>query len=122
MPCDEAGEAADVGDECPGGRAFDRALEILGEAPAASEPGEGALDHPAPRQDDEALGGLGAFDDFQGPSAQRSQGKRWRIALTRSTAPSRSWMSAACTSTKSIRPSVSVTIWRLRPLSFLPAS
>ena len=29
-------------------------LEVLGEPPVASEPGEGALDHPAARQDDEA--------------------------------------------------------------------
>ena len=141
VSCNEAGEAADVGDECPGGRAFDGALEVLGEAAAAAEPGEGALDHPTPRQDDEALGGRGTLDDLERPSAQPCQrrrqlvagvaaigeqvaqpGKRWRIALTRSTAPSRSWMSAACTSTKSIRPSVSVTMWRLRPLSFLPAS
>lgn len=36
-------EAADVGDEGLGGRAFSRAVELLGEAAAASEPGEGAL-------------------------------------------------------------------------------
>jgi hypothetical protein len=30
-------------------------LEIFGETPISPEPGEGALDHPMTRQDDEAL-------------------------------------------------------------------
>jgi hypothetical protein len=34
-------------------RGFGKVLEILGETPVASEPGEGALDHPAVRQHDE---------------------------------------------------------------------
>ena len=71
MPCDEAGEAADVDEERPGGRAFDGALEVLGEAAATAEQGEGSLDHPAPRQDDEALGGRGTLDDLERPSAPK---------------------------------------------------
>ena len=38
-----------------GGQSFRKVLEILGETPVASEPGEGALDHPAARQNDKAL-------------------------------------------------------------------
>src|SRR5262249_22373319 len=34
-------------------------------------------------------------------------------------APSRSWISAGCTSAPTSRPPVSVTMWRLRPLTFL---
>jgi hypothetical protein len=37
-----------------GGQDFGKVLGILGETPVLSEPGEGALDHPAARQDDEA--------------------------------------------------------------------
>jgi hypothetical protein len=69
-----------VGDQGPGGRAFDRALEVLGETTATAEPGEGALDHPAPRQDDEALGGRGALDDLERPSAEPGQRRRQLVA------------------------------------------
>ena len=46
--------------ECVAGSAF----EILCEATAAIEPGECALDDPAARQNDEALGGVRALDDL----------------------------------------------------------
>ena len=39
-------------------------LEVLGQPAAASQPGECPFDHPAPRQDFEALGGIGSLDDF----------------------------------------------------------
>ena len=42
-------------------------FEILGEATVPIEPCESALDDPAPRQQYEALGGIGAFDDLQCP-------------------------------------------------------
>ena len=48
-----------------GGQGFREVLEVLGEAPVAPEPGEGALDHPAARQDDEALYIVAPFDDLQ---------------------------------------------------------
>src|ERR1700720_4554774 len=38
-----------------GGQSFREVLKILGETPVSPEPGEGALDHPAARQDDEAI-------------------------------------------------------------------
>ena len=42
----------------------------------------------------------------------------WRTRL----APRQSWIPAEWTTTASSRPRVSTTIWRLRPLTFLPAS
>jgi hypothetical protein len=45
-------------------KGFGKVLEILGETPVASKPGEGALDHPAARQDDEAPHVVAPFDDL----------------------------------------------------------
>jgi hypothetical protein len=45
----------DGGEGNEGGQGFGKVLEILGETPVSAEPGEGALDHPAARQDDEAV-------------------------------------------------------------------
>ena len=44
------------------------ALEVFGEAAAAADPGEGALDDPALGQNDEAVQ-LAAFDDLESPGA-----------------------------------------------------
>lgn len=52
----------------------------------------------------------------------RSHGNSRRRDNRTGAAPSRSWMSAVWTLAPSRFPSVSVTIWRLRPLTFLPAS
>ena len=43
--------------------------QVFGKAAAPAEPGEGAFDHPAARQKHEALCGIGALDDLQGPAA-----------------------------------------------------
>ena len=56
-----------MGDEEPGLGACDGLLPILGQTPAPAEPCEGALDDPSSRQHFEALGGIGALDDLQGP-------------------------------------------------------
>jgi len=45
-------------------RGFGKVLEVLGETPVASEPGESALDHPATRQDDETLRVVAPLDDL----------------------------------------------------------
>ena len=39
-------------------------LVVFGQASVAAEPREGALHHPAPRQDDEAFHVVGPFDDL----------------------------------------------------------
>jgi len=49
-------------------RGFGKVLEVLGETPVSSEPREGALDHPAARQDDEALHVVVPLDDLHGSS------------------------------------------------------
>jgi hypothetical protein len=41
-----------------------KVLEVLGETPVSSEPAEGALDHPAARQDDKALHVVAPLDDL----------------------------------------------------------
>src|SRR5207245_2692073 len=48
--------------------------------------------------------------------------RRRRVPLHVNPAPSRSWTSAECTSAPTSKPQVSVTMWRLRPLTFLAAS
>jgi hypothetical protein len=73
MPCDAPCEDADVGDEYPCLCAGDGFLPILGEPSASPEPGKGAFDHPASRQQFEALGDVGAFDDLQFPVADPGQ-------------------------------------------------
>jgi len=65
-----AGEEAEVCEQEPGRAAFDGCFEILGEASAAAEPGEAALDHPAPGQQ------LKAFD--AGRAARRFRSSRGR--------------------------------------------
>src|SRR5918994_4274098 len=52
--CQAADEELDDGDDGHRGRDLDQPLEVLGEAAVAAEPGEAALDHPAPWQDLEA--------------------------------------------------------------------
>lgn len=53
-----------MGDEEPGFGGFDRLLEVFGQPPAAADPCEGAFYDPAPRQQFEALGSVGALDDL----------------------------------------------------------
>jgi hypothetical protein len=62
FPC----EQADMGKEEPCGGAGNGCLEILCEAPASAEPGEGSLHHPASRQEFEPADGVGALDDLYG--------------------------------------------------------
>jgi hypothetical protein len=48
-----------------GSQSFRKVLEVLGETPVTPDPGEGALDHPAARQNDEALYVVTPLDDLQ---------------------------------------------------------
>jgi hypothetical protein len=54
--------------------AFDGRFEVFGEAAIAIEPGDGALDDPSSRQRLEALAGVGAPDDVEGPGAKLGEG------------------------------------------------
>src|SRR4051812_36792465 len=71
MGCQPAHEQLDDGDDGHGGRGVDQALEVLGEAAVAAEPGEGALDHPAPWQQVEAGGVARPPDDLELQSLAR---------------------------------------------------
>jgi hypothetical protein len=48
-----------------GSQGFSEVLEVRGETAVSTEPGEGALDHPSPRRDNEALHIVRPFDDLQ---------------------------------------------------------
>ena len=63
----------DGSDEEPGSCRGDGLLEVLGEASIAVEPCQRALDHPAARQHFKAFGGVGPFDDLDGPLADAAQ-------------------------------------------------
>jgi hypothetical protein len=64
---------ADHGEADEGGGGSSISLEILGEATAPADPGEGALDDPALGQDLEAREGW-AFDDFDLPNSRARDG------------------------------------------------
>src|SRR5215469_17699806 len=66
--CKPANEKPEMGDEEPGGCAGDGSFKVFGQAAAAAEPREGALDHPSSRQQLEAFDAGRALDDLDGPS------------------------------------------------------
>src|SRR5215203_6900465 len=69
-----AGEEAKIGEVDPGGAALDGRLEVFGEASAAAEPGETALDHPTPGQQLKAFDASRPLDDFDRPRAAIGDG------------------------------------------------
>lgn len=81
MPCDSAQHEADHGQAQERQRHSGEVLEVLGEASAAAEPPEGAFDDPPFGQHLEALGGIGALDDFQVPGAEFAHRRRRGRAL-----------------------------------------
>jgi hypothetical protein len=132
---------SDIGGEDPGNGTFDRSLEVLGEAAASTDPGESALDDPAALDKNEAFGVIGSLDDLDRPVAEPAQGLAQLVAsvaavgedvaeprveiadpLERENRTVAVSTSASCTTTPTRWSSVSVTMWRLRPLIFLPAS
>jgi hypothetical protein len=97
-----SGEQHDGGGVEEGSGGFEGCLEVLGEAAVAADPGEEALDDPAPGLDGEAdLVGVLANDlDGDGGGAGNplpgvaAVGKDLREAASTGPPPSRSWMSA----------------------------
>lgn len=65
MACNER----DRGNEEPCGGRCDGPLKVLGEAPVAIEPCQRSFDNPAARQNHEAFGRIGPFEDLDGPFA-----------------------------------------------------
>src|ERR1700760_2038259 len=68
-----SGRQPEMGDKEPSDFGSGRTLEVLGEAAASAEPGEGAFDHPASRQQLEALDALWSLDDFDRPRSAMGQ-------------------------------------------------
>jgi len=64
----------------PGLAAIDCGLEVLSEPAVAVQPGEGSLDHPAPRQDMKAGGLIGSLDDLNAPFAAPGESRRQLVA------------------------------------------
>lgn len=69
-PFETTCDGSDVCDEDPRDGALDGHLEVLGQPAAATQPGKGALDHPAARQNLEAFCGVATPDDLDGPATQ----------------------------------------------------
>ena len=57
-----------------GGQGFGEVLEVLGDTPVSSRPGEGVLDHPAARQDDEVHHIVATLDDLHAQHRQLCHG------------------------------------------------
>ena len=67
LPRDFSYQQADVGEQEPCGSTGDCCFEILGEAAAPAEPGEGSLDDPSAGQEFKSFRGVGAFYDLDVP-------------------------------------------------------
>src|SRR5271167_4030996 len=66
---ESAREQLDAGDHEPCFGARNRGLEVFCKTTIAVEPGDGSFDDPAAWQQFEALGGIGSFDNLDGPAA-----------------------------------------------------
>jgi hypothetical protein len=81
-PCQAAGKQPQVGEKEPGGGTGGACFEVLGEASAAAEPGEAALDHPAAGQELKAFDAGRALDDLDRPGAAiGNRGLQLRAAI-----------------------------------------
>src|SRR3546814_9591418 len=78
--CEPTREESDVGEEEPCGCCGDGGLEVLGEAPASAEQGEGCFADPSSGQQLEAFDALWALDDFDGPRPAVGEGLEQLLA------------------------------------------
>jgi hypothetical protein len=62
-----AGQEPDVGNEEPSSDGAHSSLEVIGETPAPTEPGECTLNDPSPEQKPAAVDALGSLDDLDSP-------------------------------------------------------
>src|SRR5258708_27929319 len=67
--CESSGEATDGGEQQPGGSTGGGRLEVLGQASAAAEPGQGAFDDPSSGQEEVAFDARRTLDDLDGRRA-----------------------------------------------------
>jgi hypothetical protein len=72
LPSLEMEESNDAGEQKTGkgqemqtGKGLWETFIVTCQPTKTGQPGDGALDHPAPGQQDEAVFGIGQFDDFQ---------------------------------------------------------
>jgi hypothetical protein len=63
-PCQSARQAPDMGDKGPCRRTRQVCFEVSSEPAASPEPGKRSLDNPTSRENFEALGGVGPFDNL----------------------------------------------------------
>src|ERR1700704_2077835 len=140
-PCQASEHDADHGQPDEGSNGPGVSLEIARQAAIAADPCQGAFDDPALGQDDEFVQFV-ALDDLEHPTTgagSRSRGAWSLIAGIGEDALDEGKKAAGAsienhprpvavlnvggwTTTFSRRPSVSTRIWRLRPVTFLPAS
>jgi|GEM_PF-6210146 len=92
-----------------GGQGFGEVLEVLGETTVSSEPREGALDHPAARQDDEGFRVVAPLDDLRAQDRHLGHRSVNLPGVVSAIGPDQfePWEALA---------------WILRPFTFLPAS
>jgi hypothetical protein len=138
--CEAAGHGVDGGPADHGFGVSGETLVVAGQTVMGGDPGQSALHHPPARLDAEPSLAFGFADDihndaqhtgrpFDQPARETGIGEDEAAAASRQVrpsstllAPSRSWTLAAHTITVISKPMVSVTMNRLRPLIFLPAS
>ena len=146
MIAEESSEAAELDsyhrDVNPSFGAARGAFVVADQTPLAHQPAEGAFHHPAAGQHLESAHVIGTFDHLhfqlgadaldplrEGRAAvaaidqsRRNQVNQTSPRPSNTCAPSRSGVLAGVTATPRIRPSVSTSRWRLRPLIRLAAS
>jgi hypothetical protein len=132
---DSASKGSDVGNEYPCLRACDGFFPVFGQSAASIEPCEGALDDPPSRNDFESFSRVGTLDDLDGPVADfrksaaqfgtsvtaiRKNMQQIRMRTTDGVEHFRCLVPvlnpALRTTSPTMKPRVSVMIWRLRPL------